>query len=1339
MAIAILSSVVLATTALLSSQVRADSSPSTALRDPVDQFPINIKPLGRIALTGNFDAVSVYQYQGQNATAAQEAAAGSSNKNNNNNNSSQSSQALSVPLPNGQILPTAFTNADNAQILAMCPLLKDDGSVKSVIVAGNFTHLRGIKSHGLALYDPASDQISAIDGLNGTVNALHCDSKNNSAVIGGDFTLDKKTASQKTKADSKTSNGHTNAAIWSEEYGLAPLPFDGFNGPVTSIAPTSNGTLVFGGAFSELGNSSYITPSHRDKSHHNSSSSTNSTANRPAAPQVVNLATADITTYATSTEKGFNDPRSIVCKGSDKSKDGPGQTWLTEDNTPGYWRADMGYSFKPTKLRLWNTGQDGRGTTTFAFRAQPNDGLSVLAYHDKNGTTAYCNPGCPLPPVSEQPYQDYTFPEGIRMTGFQLEVWQWSGKGGGFDGIELFTDEIVSYAVDEFNEPLGCGNTTASTVSKVSKQGDWVSVQRGPDSSSDYMKIVLGNDAKSASLRFQPDIKQSANYSVYMYTPGCSAAGSCPQRGQVNITLDLQSESRAEGDESESVSTSIWQTNNYEKYDLIYEGYVEAAGSGFRPAVILSPLDGARGQEVVASYVKFEKIGNTTRDDDDDDKHKHDGKSGADLEINGLFAYDPKKNAGVEFNKVNDTAIARAGAVLGDKSQVNAIINVDDHLIMAGKFASDAKDSKGKKLNIKNIFSINDKDDIEAFPDNGLDGQVNTMLVLDDLVYIGGKFSKTANGKQALRNVASYDPKEKKWSGVGDSQGFNGEVQSINEMVVSVASKSVSAVAFTGDFTAIASTKSDANDTIPAPGFAVWVPSEKNWLSNIPDVAGSAFHGQLTASLVHNDTVLLAGSLRSGGTLSPGAVELYATDNDAAKVGISHFPIDIVQQDESSGKKTKRAEASTPTKPLPQDGPLTAVFYNGNGKNLTVLGGHFVAKDSDGKYLHNLVIVDGSDDDKPTGLPSQALPANSTVRSVAVHKDVLFAGGEITGSIDDNDIEGVLAYDLKNGELSDQQPAALSGNVRVNTIAPQDKSSDVYVGGHFDSAGGMPCPAVCVYQMDQASWSRPGSGLDGTTNILRWANSSLIAAGDISVNDKKAYIAVYDPKKQTWTAAFMSDEGKSLVPGPVTSLHLAKKSGNDFWFAGYKDDDSREPYVMHYNGTALSSVKNLSRRSVITDIRMIGINNHGDDEQAVILTGRIDIPDFGTASAVVLEIGSKAMHPFLLATDANGEPATINGFYSEKSNTFEPSSGKHSRGIVVLVSFCIALGCVFLIVLAGIIASRLRRRQQGYVSAPQIMAERKRDIDRVPPPRLLDRVGGQPGSSPQGPGGAPMI
>ncbi|KAI9747158.1 MAG: hypothetical protein M4579_007515, partial [Chaenotheca gracillima] len=301
---------------------------------PVPAPNLDLSALGRVGLAGDFDSVSLYQYQGQSE----------------NGFNTNGSQSILSQYPDGSF--ATLVSAD-AYIQAMCPFVMKGGKLAGIIVAGNFTSLGGIEAQGAAMFDPTTSKVTPLPGLSGKVSAVLCDEDTNTVYVGGEFK----------GADS------TNAIAWIGMTGWANLPFAGFNGPVRSIAKEANGNIVFGGSFNGLGNAT--TPTKKDQ-------------------QIVNISGMNITSTATTSTVGFSDPKNIICKTS--GTDGTGNTWLLEDNAPGFWQADARFGFRPTKLRLWNTHQDGRGTKTFRFTAMPINGIMNLTYIDPaTGKNATCD------------------------------------------------------------------------------------------------------------------------------------------------------------------------------------------------------------------------------------------------------------------------------------------------------------------------------------------------------------------------------------------------------------------------------------------------------------------------------------------------------------------------------------------------------------------------------------------------------------------------------------------------------------------------------------------------------------------------------------------------------------------------------------------------------------------------------------------------------------------------------------------------------------------------------------------------------------------------------------
>ncbi|PGH18931.1 hypothetical protein AJ80_04258 [Polytolypa hystricis UAMH7299] len=1191
------------------------STQCTALFTPVSLPNLDLGPLGRIALAGNFDAISLYLYEEQQQSLSI--------------NNASHSQSLLMPLPNGALATLASADAD---ILAMCPLVADNGTVTSVIIGGNFTSLERIESQGIASFDPATGLVTAIPGLSGRVMSLYCDQETDTVYVGGDF---------------KRGNS-TNAIGWSAKSGFSNLPFAGFNGPVTSIVKSDNGRIVFGGSFDGLGNTT--TPSQKDQ-------------------QIINLEAARITATSSSGIAGFTEPRNAICNGN--SQDSAGNAWLLADQTPGFWRAEMNFGFEPTKLRLWNTHREGRGTKTFRFTALPDTGILNMTYTDPaSGDTVACDARCPLSDDEDEKFRDFHFVNVVGMNGFQLDISDWYGSGGGFDGIELFQDDIFVYAINDFNEPR-CADVEFG--SKATATGNWRTTPSG-QSSSDYLSVRAASDEKpSVSVTFEPDIKQSGNYSVTLYTPGCIQDNSCTTRGIVNVTATFS------GQGSKPIQTTVFQTNNFDKYDQIYLGHVDANSGNFRATVNLSPARGQGTIDAVASRIRFELISSTGG-------------------LNGLYEFDPsQKSVSTDFT---DSALNRAGNSLDSGASISSLVWDDGVLFAAGKFSNSS---------YSNIMSFSD-DKVTSLPDGGLNSLVTSLLLVDDLLFIGGNFSNTAKGdkEKKLRNVAAYSRTSESWVPLG--AGVDGRVTSLASFPLNItADKTEVTVAVSGDFKHILAVEDKPE--IAVSGFAVWVPSRKQWLQHL-DVDQSAFYGKLTSSLEVLNTTLLAGSLVTGGIASRGAASLVE-DNDVLL--LRPLPIDI-QQTQPERPSRKRATSD-------QDvtGVITGIFDKGSDRNLTILAGHFAARSTNGSTIENLLFLDGSNDDTVSG-PGPGVDSESTFITIALQGDSLFAGGSVTGRIADTDVNGLVVYDLANTQYSSDQPPRLEGGVVVvNTIAPRPDTSEVYVGGQFESARSLPCPSVCNYQTESNQWIRPGDGLRGTVSVLRWSNKeNLIAAGNLTVNGNSAMLASYDTEAQTWSAFNVN----STIPGPVTALCPAREDGSLFWIAG--ETSSGSSFITFYDGSTFHLIDNLfSDGTTIHGLQILGLSEDHeetdflDKDQVLMISGQLQIPKFGTASAALYN--GTTLIPFIITTTADGEPGSIAELFTENKNVLKGGRRGRPRGIVILVSFCFALACVFLIVVIGIILARIQRYRQGYVRAPQ-GTDRRPDLQRVPPEYLLDSL-----------------
>ncbi|GAB1215656.1 hypothetical protein ATERTT37_004848 [Aspergillus terreus] len=1164
----------------------------------VSQPDLDLGPLGQVALAGDFDAATFYAYTEQAHTPSPE----------------NDTQSLLTPLPNG--IMTTLADSD-AAIRAMCLFTKKDGSFAGIFIGGNFTRLGGVESPGAALFNPNTTKVTALPGLTGSVSAVLCDQETNRVYVGGQFQY----------------KNSTNAAVWVVDQGWSSLEFEGFNGAVTSILKNDDGHIIFGGAFDGIGNAT----------------SSDKTL------QIVNLPSANISSDAISSKSGYADPRNILCQTS--GADGEGKTWLLDDYSPGYWRADMRYEFYPTKLRLYNTHLEGRGTKSFLFRRLPDNGIMNLTYTDPDtGDDVYCDSSCPLSDSTDELYRDFKFVNTVGMSGFMLEVLGWYGAGAGLNGIQLYDNETVAYAINDFNEPTCAG---IEEPSKSSNTGSWTTTDTD-ESQSEYLTAnVTDSTATDTSVVFMPDVKRSGRYSILLWTPGCSQDGTCDSRGVVNVTATVSSN-------SDPVEKRIYQTNLYEKFDVIYTGHVDASDESFRPRVTLTPVAGQGDITVVASRVQFNLI------------HASGGLSG---ELNGLYDFNPDSNN--TNTDLSSSAINNAGTELDENASVESLVSHDGVVYVAGNFSGSG---------IQNIMFLNEDGNATAMAQQGLNSRVASMAVLDSLLYVGGNFTDTSDSSNSnLKHVAAYSFNDKTWTALGG--GVNGPVDRVFALSLNVsADLNETTIGVSGNFDQLL-----GFDDIPSSsvnGFAVWLPSRKNWLQNL-NITQFGFSGHLSAVTRAENITILAGNLASGGISVGSSVSLLHED----ELGLTP----LLPKSNTTGAT------------------YTGVYDTSSGRNLTILGGRFTTTASNGSQIHNLAMVDGNEG-TISGLGS-GVDSNSTFLTFVVSGDTLYAGGNVTGHVGDSALGGFVVYDLENGTFAETQPPRFTGEtVTVKSIVTRPNSKEIYFAGQFDNAGALPCPGICFYDSDEQQWSRPGAALSGHVLAIRWtSNNNMIAVGDLEIEGNKSVVATYTTKGQVWKS--FDGASSSDIPGSVTAFTPASTDVSKFWLAGVSDDGSS--FLVNYDGSGFRFADKIFGDG--TDIRGLEILPISKDhenvdllnvDQMLLVTGKLVIPNFGHASAALFN--GTALTPFILTSTSGGQHGRVSQLFYENKNPYTREGDHHSNGIVVLVSFCCALGCVFLIVIAGVIFNKIQRRRQGYVPGPQ--TDRSTNMQRLPPEYLFNTL-----------------
>ncbi|KAG7918438.1 hypothetical protein KL905_000779 [Ogataea polymorpha] len=443
---------------------------------------------------------------------------------------------------------------------------------------------------------------------------------------------------------------------------LTGTPFGGFNGAVNTMIRSSNNSIIFGGDFDSVGYPNLL-----------ATNGSNSTLVDP--DQLISFKWAQISSSSGSGAK------SIVCP-SDRAQ------WTLGEEKQGTWSAVLPNAVQPSKIRLYNL-PDENGVSLFRVITQPANGIMNLSYVDPDSLERrYCDAWCPLLPNTNlsasidqhedvinngfyttvsnvaagwlgfgENYQEFEFVNALQVSEISIQVLDNYGSYAGLSGFEMFQYGTTVYANNTLNEPT-CFNI--ENYSKASNLGDvsWAPAQG-------YLtSTIASSDINGQGIRYHLNITYSGNYSVYLYTPGCLGDDSCDKRGIVNASLYNNAELLS--------SNLIYQTNNEEKYDILYSGYIdmEADSQTYLDVTIDSSLYSDDVTFVAGSvYTEFNGL--------DIKKIKRN-------KLNGLFEYQP----GFE-GPFGNSSIDLLGQNLTADANVTGLYLNNSVLYIAGDFESD--------------------------------------------------------------------------------------------------------------------------------------------------------------------------------------------------------------------------------------------------------------------------------------------------------------------------------------------------------------------------------------------------------------------------------------------------------------------------------------------------------------------------------------------------------------------------------------------------------------------------------------------------------------------------
>jgi len=722
------------------------------------------------------------------------------------------------------------------------------------------------------------------------------------------------------------------------------------------------------------------------------------------------------------------------------------------------------------------------------------------------GQTRACDATCPLSNDTTLLYQDFEFVNVIGMNGFTIFISDWYGDGGGLSGVELFQDDIVAYAVNTFNEP-SC--LVGSLGSESSTTGSQFTVESSfPETSASYLSSNTGGNVTMA-----PNILSSRNYSIRLFTPGCIPDGTCSTRGIVLVQNYFAPDEPPQ-------EQLIYQTNNYDKYDTIYQGRVDALSSSFRPRVVISPAQGQPStQNIVAQKVQYNSLS------PNGDVTSSPTSSGS---LNGLYDYAPGNWTG-DMTAANATYTAGfdvAGTKLEFDANINEIVSVNGRTFVAGSFIS-------LTLNLENVMVVDEDGSTGTLESGGLNGPVYSMVAYNDILYVGGQFTSTQNAsaRAGLNNIVSYNTATNSWQPLGS--GLNGNVNSVVLYAIPTGSSSNDTViAVSGDFTQIL-----GNPTVEVPGFAIWLPAKGDWAERL-GTGGPLVEGAVSAETASsNGTIFVAGAITG-----------WDANQAQGIIGLSGSAVEGFALGSSSATSTTKRWLNSLDTTSNDIVVYAGAYYTGNNENITILGGHFSVSNAT-----DVAFINGNNNDVVSGLPS-GINSNGSVYALLVNGNRLYIGGEFTGTINNNPVQAIAFYDFSTSKFDTTQPPSLTGDgaVFVNTMASRPSNSQIVVGGQFSQAGSLPCPAICIYDTSNSQWLRPGSEtIEGEVSeiVFEDTNTALVV-GNISIGGNMTYVGRYNFQNSAWTSVNVGATGPviSVLSQDTNTLYLTGQNSTGLYF-----------------------------------------------------------------------------------------------------------------------------------------------------------------------------------------------
>lgn len=393
----------------------------------------------------------------------------------------------------------------------------------------------------------------------------------------------------------------------------------------------------------------------------------------------------------------------------------------------------------------------------------------------------------------------------------------------------------------------------------------------------------------------------------------------------------------------------------------------------------------------------------------------------------------------------------------------------------------------------------------------GVLGQVYAIIVNGASVYVGGSFNDLDG--QSAWSLGQWNKSSNTWSLLGGSPGLQSSGTFVGV---------VRAMALDGSGRLVVAGSFDHAGAVAAMNIARWSGSAWTALGN-----GLGLPGQVVLSLAVSGSDVFAG----GSFTNPASYIAYWHGSTWTDIGGTNGPVLALALNGSSlyagGQFTSAGATQADHIALWTGGTTWLPLGAGVDNDVTSIvlgpGGYFVGGNfitAGGSPASHLALWNGST------WAGQGDGVDNEVYSLAISGNTLFVGGAFiyyTDAVFGNNRANHLAtWDAVSGWHT-------LGNAATGTVyAVAISGSDVYIGGAFDTAGGVPVNNIARWNSQTGAWSDMAGGIMGCTAQFFCVTSVLT----IAVNGPYVFVggnftqaggqtasalARYDPRSNSWT------------------------------------------------------------------------------------------------------------------------------------------------------------------------------------------------------------------------------